>query len=82
MKNLMSEKAQAVIVKLLKVLPDSIHDHDASWGYCWNELSDDAQEQVKAAGREAAWFLEGETEDASGWIAVEERMTETKKNVM
>ena len=33
---------------LLDCLPDSIYD-DESWGWCWDELSDDAQDLVKDA---------------------------------
>ena len=41
---------------LLRVLPDATFyakiDQEDSWGWCWNELSGDAQDHVKAA-REA-----------------------------
>mgnify|MGYP007031191082 CR=1 FL=1 len=41
---------------LLHVLPDSLFhtriENDDSWGWCWNELSGNAQDHVKAA-REA-----------------------------
>ncbi len=50
--------ASGVIKMLLAVLPDSIRDHDKSWEYCWNELSDDAQEQVVEARRKALKFLD------------------------
>lgn len=46
-----------VIKMLLAVLPDSIRDYDPSWEYCWNELSDDAQEQVVEARHEAMQLL-------------------------
>lgn len=31
----------------LSALPDSYHEHDKSWGWCWDELSSDAQDYVK-----------------------------------
>jgi hypothetical protein len=48
---------QRTVEMLLAVLPDSIRDDDPTWEYCWNELSGDAQEQVKDARREALRFL-------------------------
>lgn len=50
---------EAVRIGLLH-LPDAIHD-DESWGQAWEELSNDAQEEVKACRRtmEAALDLRG-----------------------
>jgi hypothetical protein len=52
--------ADEVILKLLSVLPDNeiLHD-DISWGWCWDELSDEAQEEVKKARRMALDYLRG-----------------------
>ena len=35
---------------MLKILPDTriFDEHDPSWGYAWNVLSDEAQEMVSA----------------------------------
>lgn len=54
-----------IIEMLLTVLPDSTCDHDPSWEYCWNELSDDAQELVVAARHEALDLLRGQTDE---WV--------------
>ncbi len=41
--------AMELIVKILKCLPDNgSHPADESWKYCWEELSGDAQDEVKA----------------------------------
>ena len=49
--------AGVVIKKLLSNLPDSIHDDDESWQWCWDELSGDAQDAVKDARVEAGKAL-------------------------
>lgn len=46
-----------IIQLLLNHLPDSIHYHDESWDWCWNELGDDAQEAVKIVRRTAWEFI-------------------------
>jgi len=51
------EKTIEVIILLLNHLPDSNHiDIDESWDWCWEELSGDAQEEVKLA-RDKAYQL-------------------------
>jgi len=54
------EEAKKIINTLLASLPDSIHPDDESWDWCWEELSGDAQEEVKEARRIALNFLKGE----------------------
>lgn len=46
----------AILQDLLNHLPDSIHEDDESWGYAWNELSDEAQASVKAVRERAMEF--------------------------
>jgi len=54
--------AEEIIRMLLNVLPDSggeMHD-DISWDWCWSELCDEPQEEVKEARRRALDYLKGE----------------------
>lgn len=51
------EEAKKVINALLANLPDSIHTDDESWDWCWEELSGEAQEEVKRAREAAIIFL-------------------------
>lgn len=60
-----ADKVKKVINALLDNLPDSIHLDDESWDWCWEELSGDAQEEVKEARRIALNFLKGETDENS-----------------
>ena len=53
-----SRKIRAVIIQLLRHLPDSSHDDDESWDWCWNELSNDAQEAVRSVRRKAVELIE------------------------
>lgn len=39
----------AMIAQLLNVLPDSTHEEDETWDWCWDALSSDAQDLVKSA---------------------------------
>jgi len=57
---LKDDKVREIIKKLLSNLPDSIHDDDESWQWCWDELGGDAQDAVKDARDEANKFLAGE----------------------
>jgi hypothetical protein len=50
-----------VLSMLLHHLPDSDHD-DESWNWCWEQLSGEAQEAVKAA-REKGYQLVSELVD-------------------
>lgn len=43
-----------IVQLLVNHLPDSNHHDDPTWEIAWDELSDDAQEEVKNA-RRAAW---------------------------
>ena len=49
------------IIKVIELLrdhlPDSRHDDDESWGWCWEELSGDAQEAVIKMRRVAWEFI-------------------------
>lgn len=57
--NLELAEAQEVIKKLLHYLPDSEHNNgDESWRYCWDELSDRAQDAVTNIRAEAQVFLD------------------------
>ncbi len=51
------EKLREAIHALLNVLPSSGYwaklEDDESWKWCWDELSDDAQNHVIAAGKKA-----------------------------
>ena len=54
--NALEAKLEAMVragENLLRVLPDATFyakiDQEDSWGWCWNELSGDAQDHVKAA---------------------------------
>ncbi len=47
-----------VIRQLMAALPDSMHDDDDSWIWCWDELSEQAQDLVKAARRAGSEALE------------------------
>lgn len=51
------ELLNTIILLLLDHLPDSAHDDDESWLWCWNELSDDAQEAVKDVRRCVREFI-------------------------
>jgi len=55
---------KAMIMKLLRliltVLPDSYHPDDESWSWAWDELSYEAQEEVKRLRSEIVKFLETE----------------------
>jgi hypothetical protein len=47
-----------VVRRLMGVLPDSEeHRTDACWGWCWNELNGDAQDEVQAVRAEARKLL-------------------------
>ncbi len=50
------EKLEQVINQLLSCLPDSDHN-DPCWEWCWDELNDEAQQQVKEARRMALNYL-------------------------
>ena len=59
---------RASVVELLKVLPDSSPQHEDddvdgheqdSWKWCWNELTNEAQELVKTARTNANKVVEG-----------------------
>ena len=39
----------AMIAQLLNVLPDSTHEEDETWNWCWDALSSEAQDLVKSA---------------------------------
>lgn len=39
--------AKKLLELALTALPDSYHEHDKSWTWCWDELGSDAQESVK-----------------------------------
>ena len=49
-----------IVQLLLDHLPDSTHD-DKSWDWCWNELSDDAQKQIKTTRRAAREFISSQS---------------------
>ena len=56
--------SKEIINKLLSVLPDS---HTGSedgncWDWCWNELNDSAQDEVKEARKLANEFINGKQE--------------------
>lgn len=51
---------KAMIELLLNVLPDSDHKNDSSWDWCWEELSSEAQEEVKKVRRIALEILREE----------------------
>lgn len=52
------DEAKTLIKDLLAHLPDNIkHDEDETWSWCWNELSDQAQIQVKETRKKARDFL-------------------------
>ena len=56
-KEILSTAIIDVIVQLLNHLPDSdVHD-DETWNWCWDELSCNAQDAVKAARRSANELL-------------------------
>lgn len=52
--------AKDVIEGLLSVLPDSIHtEHETRcWDWCWDELDNEAQEEVKKYRKYAELFLQ------------------------
>jgi len=52
-----------IIKKLLSVLPDSEMHDDKCWDWCWEELSDKAQEEVKEARGIALKYLRGEEDE-------------------
>jgi hypothetical protein len=51
------EDCTDIIQGLLTCLPDSPHENDESWEWCWNELRDDAQDIVKRVRSEAQKVL-------------------------
>ena len=51
------EEAVRIIKELLDTLPDSIHGGVKCWGWCWDELSGENQELVKAVRRKAQTFI-------------------------
>ena len=53
-------KAIEIIKQLMQVLPD--HTGGNTWTWCWEELSDEAQEKVKTARHQAHTFLISEGE--------------------
>lgn len=59
------DEIKKLINLLLDNLPDSIHSEDESWDWCWNELSGEAQEQVKKVRTEALKLLKGENSEDS-----------------
>lgn len=63
------DEIKKVINLLLDNLPDSIHEDDESWNWCWEELSGEAQEQVKAVRAVALNFLKGENNENSRSIS-------------
>ena len=56
----MSE-ANAIIRLLLAHLPDS-ESQGEDWDWCWDELTDLSQENVKAARKKASRYLEAQDE--------------------
>ncbi len=46
-----------IIISLLSVLPDSEHENDKSWDWCWESLSGEAQEEVKKVREMAIKYL-------------------------
>lgn len=46
-----------IIQLLLNHLPDNEYYEDPTWEYAWEELSNSAQEAVKAAGKVAWEFI-------------------------
>ncbi len=56
----LAKNALEIINILLDHLPDSVHSDDESWDWCWNELSGNAQEEVKQVREAALNFLKGE----------------------
>lgn len=57
MRQLTYSSAINVIALLLDHLPDSLHPDDKTWEWCWNELSDRAQDSVQNVRREAIELL-------------------------
>jgi len=47
-----------VIKLLLNHLPDTEFYKEPCWQYCWDELDDDAQEEVKNARRKALEYID------------------------
>lgn len=55
-----------IVKSLLAVLPDSEQWSKRGkdcWRWCWDELSDDAQEEVKAARKAAATWLKQQKQE-------------------
>lgn len=50
-------KANEIVEMLLNHLPDTSFFDDPSWDWAWDELSGDAQDQVKDARAKANAFL-------------------------
>lgn len=46
-----------LIFELLAVLPDNDVQEDKTWGYCWEELSSEAQDKVKHVREKVLLFL-------------------------
>jgi len=54
----MDEKAIEIIKMLLRVLPNNTaHYNDPSWEWCWNKLSNYAQDEAIVAAGKARNFL-------------------------
>jgi hypothetical protein len=52
------QKAKKIIELLLDSLPDShVNNDDTTWLFCWEELSDEAQQIVINARQSATDFL-------------------------
>ena len=54
------DNAIEIIKELLHHLPDSVHYQDESWDWCWGELSEDAEGNVKKVRKRAEDFVESE----------------------
>ena len=52
----MKERSVEIIRELIDHLPDS-NNQDNDWNYCWNELTDESQEKVKAIRKKAIEYL-------------------------
>ena len=70
------EQLEDMISELLYVLPDTLNfdKEDKSWGWCWNELSRDAQDKVKAARFAALAVLSGDAiviRDDYGYVFIQ-----------
>lgn len=51
------ENLEKTIVELMDILPDSVHEEDC-WNWCWNELTDDAQVEIKSVRKKAKYWLD------------------------